>query len=82
MADTLRRLKHRFGQVVAVLVLLFTLAFVPVGYDLWQAEPTEYISLDPSSLAYDFAFFLAVGIPLIVGLYLSRNVYRWSKNYR
>jgi len=81
MVEMKRRLKHRFGQVVALGVLLFTLAFIPEGYQMWRAEP-EIITAGISPVAYDIVFVFGVGIPLLVGLYLTRNVYRWSEEQR
>jgi len=81
MDDTKRRLKHRFGQVATVGVLLFTLSFIPAGYDIWRAEPAV-AAADVSSATYDFAVVLAIGIPLLVGFYLTRNIYQWSEAQR
>ena len=84
MGDITRRAKYRFGQISAVLVLLFTLAFIPTGYDLWLAEPEVVANgdLEPFSLTYNLLFLISVGIPIVVGLYLTRNIYHWSKNYQ
>ncbi|ELZ17530.1 MULTISPECIES: hypothetical protein [Natrinema] len=84
MGDITRRAKYRFGQISAVLVLLFTLAFIPTGYDLWLAEPEVVVGgdLEPFSLTYNLLFLISVSIPIVVGLYLTRNIYHWSKNYQ
>ncbi|QKY20200.1 hypothetical protein B4589_007340 [Halolamina sp. CBA1230] len=80
MGDIVRRSKHRFGQLFAAFLLLFTLAFVPTGYDMWQATPA-FVDYEPFSLVYNLVFFAATAIPVVVGLYLTRNAYRWSKRH-
>ena len=80
MDDATRRLKHRFGQLFAAFLSLFTLAFVPTGYDMWQSAPA-FVEYEPFSLGYNLLFLIATGTWLVVGGYLTRNAYRWSKRY-
>ena len=80
MDEKVRRVKHRFGQLFAAFLLLFTLAFVPTGYEMWQSGPA-FVEYEPFSLVYNLVFFAATVIPVVVGLYLTRNAYRWSKRH-
>ncbi|AGB16439.1 hypothetical protein Halru_1840 [Halovivax ruber XH-70] len=81
MTETAQRLKYWFGQFATLFVLGFTLMFIPTGFDLWQSEPA-FVDYDPSSTMYDVSFVTAILIGLIVGLYVTRNIYRWSKTQR
>lgn len=69
---------RKAGVVIAAIPLVFALGALPVGYQLWQAPPPSILTEGSSMLEYQIALVGAVAVVFFVGLYLARNIYRWS----
>ncbi len=65
------------GVVCSFFILAVTASLIHTAYRMWQNTPV-FLTQQGTQLELDLAFFFAGVIILTVGVYLSRNVYRWS----
>lgn len=68
---------RRTGVGVAGLTFVATLLGVYESYQIWNSPPA-YITDGTQPIVVDVATILAGLIFLVIGLYITRNIYRWS----
>lgn len=77
MTFEIPRRVRRAGVVGAGLTFVATLLGVNTAYKIWNAPPA-YITEGTQPMVVNAAIIFAGLIYVVVGLYITRNIYRWS----
>jgi len=73
-----RSLRKAVGLFAAVMTLCVTLGLLSVTFQMWQEPPQYLVEQSTTPLTLDIAFASAALLIGGVGMYITRNQYRWS----